>query len=222
MDTPKKSYIKKFVDHAKSNERLKDLIHYALIPVNQARPRWWVKVMVNPLMHKKGKKSLIRPNTRLDVLPFREFTMGTESTIEDFSVINNGMGAVKIGNNVRIGLSNVIIGPVTIGNSVILAQNVVASGLNHSYQDITMPICKQKCSASEIKIEDECWIGANAVITAGVTIGRHSVVAAGSVVTRDVPPYSIVAGNPARVIKQYNVETQNWEKVKEDALKKVS
>jgi len=64
-----------------------------------------------------------------------------------------------------------------------------------------------------IIIEDECWIGANAVITAGVTIGKHSVIAAGSVVTKNIPPYSVAVGNPARVIKQYNFETKQWLRV---------
>jgi acetyltransferase-like isoleucine patch superfamily enzyme len=57
------------------------------------------------------------------------------------------------------------------------------------------------------------WIGANAVITAGVTIGKHSIIAAGAVVTKNIPPYSVAVGNPARVIKQYNFTSQKWEKV---------
>jgi len=215
--------MKEFAHKAKENPKVKALILWALIPKNQARPRWWVKNFVNPFIHKRGKNSLIRKNTRMDLLPFREFTIGQNSTIEDFSVVNNGMGAVKIGDGVRIGLSNVVIGPVNIGNHVIIAQNVVMSGLNHGYQDIGTPICKQPCSTSEIKIEDECWIGANSVLTAGVTIGKHSIIAAGTIITKDVPPYSVVAGNPGKVIKQYNQESKSWERVTETALlKKVS
>ena len=63
-------------------------------------------------------------------------------------------------------------------------------------------------------IEDECWLGFGCEILSGVHIGRHSVVAARAVVTKDVPPLSIVAGNPARVIKTYNKETKKWERVK--------
>jgi len=149
----------------------------------------------------------------MDVVPFNKFELGDFSTIEDFCTINNGVGHVIIGNESRIGMSNVIIGPVTIGNAVIFAQNIVMSGLNHSYEDITLPISKQKESTALIIIEDECWIGANAVITAGVTIGKHSVIAAGSVVTKNIPPYSVAVGNPARVIKQYNFETKQWLRV---------
>jgi acetyltransferase-like isoleucine patch superfamily enzyme len=198
-----------------SNAGLKKLMLFLLMPRNQARPRLWVQLFVNPFFHKKGKRSLICGRTRMDVLPFNPFSIGNDSTIEDFSTVNNGLGAVIIGDHTRIGMSNVIIGPATIGNQVILAQNVVVSGMNHSYQDITVPIRLQKCTASVITIEDECWIGANVVITAGVTIGKHSVVAAGSVVTRDVPSYSIVAGNPAKIIKAYQPSTGFWEKISE-------
>jgi acetyltransferase-like isoleucine patch superfamily enzyme len=151
----------------------------------------------------------------MDLLPFNHFSLGKNSTVEDFTVINNGMGDVLIGDGVRIGLSNVIIGPVKIGNNTILAQNVVISGLNHGYSDISLPIKSQPCSKAEIIINDDCWIGANVVITAGTIIGKHAIVAAGSVVTKDVPPYSIVAGNPSRIIKQYNFITQSWDKINE-------
>ncbi len=184
------------------------------MPYNQARPRWWVSHFVNPFIHKKGKGSLIRRNTRIDVLPFNQFSLGVNSTIEDYTVVNNGMGLVKIGNGVRIGLSNVIIGPVEIGNNIILAQHVVISGLNHGYENIGIPIRLQPCTTKKVIIEDDSWIGANVVITAGVIIGKHSIVAAGSVVTKSVPAYSIVAGNPAKIIKQYNPSTKDWEKVK--------
>jgi acetyltransferase-like isoleucine patch superfamily enzyme len=150
----------------------------------------------------------------MDVLPWNNFVLGQNSTIEDFSTLNNGMGDIIIGNNVRVGISNVLIGPVTIGNYVIIAQNVVMSGLNHTYHDIHIPTSLQKCTTGQITIEDEVWIGANSVITAGVTIGKHSVVAGGSVVTKNVPPYTIVAGNPAKIIKQFNFETNKWESVK--------
>lgn len=94
-----------------------------------------------------------------------------------------------------------------------MAQHIVASGLNHSYEDCTIPIREQGVSTRPIRIEDECWIGANVVVTAGVTVGKHSVVAAGSVVTKDVPPFSVVGGNPARILKMYNPDTGLWEKV---------
>jgi acetyltransferase-like isoleucine patch superfamily enzyme len=132
--------------------------------------------------------------------------------IEDFSTINNGVGHVLIGNNTGIGLSNTIIGPVTMGNYVMLAQNIVISGLNHGYEDIMLPPRSQKVVTKQIIIEDNVWIGANSVITAGVTVGKHAIIGAGSVVTKDIPPYCVAVGNPARVIKKYNPETNSWQK----------
>ena len=184
-----------------------------LIPSGQARPRLWVSWFVNPFFHQVAKGSTIRRKTRMDVLPFNEFELGTNSTIEDFCTVNNGVGAVKIGHDTRIGISNVIIGPVTVGNHVILAQNIVMSGLNHGYEDVTVPIHLQPVTTSPIIIEDDCWLGANVVVTAGVTIGKHCVVAAGAVVTKNIPPFSIAVGNPARVIKQFNFETREWARI---------
>ncbi|MBW8686730.1 acyltransferase [Chitinophaga rhizophila] len=199
----------------KSNPNVKQFVHRMLMPKNQAKPRLWVRWFVNPLIHKKGKGATIRRHARLDVFPFNAFDLGAGSIVEDFAVVNNGMGDVLIGEGVQIGIANVIIGPVTIADNVIIAQNVVMSGLNHGYQDIHTPIGKQPCTTNEIYVGADSWIGANVVLTAGVRIGKHAVVAAGSVVTKDVPPYSVVAGNPAKLVKQYNDETKLWERVRQ-------
>ena len=149
----------------------------------------------------------------MDVVPWNKFNLGAQSTIEDFSAINNGVGDVIIGERTRIGLSNTIIGPVKVGNDVRLAQNVVLSGLNHNYDKIDSPIHVQGVSTKPIVIEDESWIGANVVVVPGVTIGKHSIVAAGSVVTKNIPEYSVAAGNPARILKQYDFESNTWKKL---------
>jgi acetyltransferase-like isoleucine patch superfamily enzyme len=199
--------LKEFINR---NKQLKLFLLFLLMPKNQSRPRWWVKCFINPFFHKKGKHVLIRFRTRLDVLPFNKFVIADDSTIEDFSTINNGVGNVFIGKRTRIGIGSVLIGPVIIGNDVRLAQNVVVSGLNHGYEDVNIPISKQKVKTKQVKIEDESWIGANSVILPGITVGFHAVVAAGSVVTKDVPPFSVVAGNPAKIKKQYNSATKQW------------
>jgi acetyltransferase-like isoleucine patch superfamily enzyme len=200
-------------DTIKGNQQLKNFVHWMIIPTGQARPRTWVSLFVNPFYHKRGKGSVIRRQTRIDVLPYNKFELGDYSTIEDFSTVNNGVGDVIIGSETRIGIANVLIGPVRVGNNVIFAQNIVASGLNHEYKDVAVPISKQAVSMGLITVEDDCWIGANAVLTAGVTIGKHSVIAGGAVVTKDIPPYSVAVGNPARVIKQYSFEVGDWVKV---------
>lgn len=188
-------------------------MHKLLIPNNQHRPRWWVRTFLNPLIHHKGKGSIVRWRTRMDILPFNKFLLGEKSVIEDFATINNGVGDILIGNDSTIGMGNVIIGPIKIGNHVILAQHVVASGLNHGYEDVNIPPALQKVNTQQIVIEDDVWIGANSVITAGVTIGKHAIIGAGSVVTKDIAPFSIAVGNPAKVIKKYSFELKEWVKV---------
>lgn len=196
----------------KSNQRLKHIAHKLM--VKNARPRLWLRWFVTPFIHSYGRGSVIRRNSRFDVFPFHKFSIGANSTIEDYCTVSNGVGDIIIGDDSRIGIGSVLIGPVTIGKQVILAQNIVLSGLNHTYTDVTLPIRLQKVTTAAIIIEDEVWIGANAVITAGVTVGKHSVVAGGSVVTKNIPPYSIAAGNPAKVIKQYDFEKKEWLRIK--------
>jgi acetyltransferase-like isoleucine patch superfamily enzyme len=137
----------------------------------------------------------------MDTPPFRRFRLGSYSVIEDYACINNAVGDVIIGDHTRIGLHNTIIGPVTIGSHVNLAQGITVTALNHNFSDTTRTIDQQGVSTNAVTIADDCWIGANAVVLPGVTIGHHAVVAAGAVVTRDVPPYSVVAGVPARIVK---------------------
>lgn len=197
----------------KNNSKLKKVVHRLIIAKGEAKPRLWVKLFVNRWFHTYGKGSKVRRYTRMDVHPFNKFCLGDHSTIENFCTINNGVGDVLIGDRTLIGMGNVLIGPVKVGNDVILAQNIVMSGLNHEYRNVHLPIHAQPVTVAPITIEDECWIGANAVITAGVTVGKHCVIAAGAVVTKDIPPYSVAAGNPARVIKQYDEAMDEWVKV---------
>jgi len=206
-------------DKINNNPGLKQFVHKLLVPKNDYRPRWWVRKLFNPIFtFKTGKKASIRSKARMDILPKHQFYMGDYAIIEDYAVVNNILGDVIIGDRALIGLRCTVIGPVQIGNDVLLAQNIVLSGQNHGYEDITMSIREQDSITSEIIIKDRAWIGANAVVVAGVTIGKHSIVAAGSVVTKDVPDYTIVAGNPAKGLKQYNAESQDWERIKKQYI----
>lgn len=198
-------------DKIKSSPALKKLTLWLISSGGGVRPRWWVRVFVNPFYHKKGRHTRIFHRARVDTMPFNVFEIGANSTIEDFTFINNGMGPVSIGDSAFIGAMNVIIGPVSIGNHIMTAQNVVMSGLNHGFSDVTIGFRYQPCTTGLITVGDGSWIGANSVITAGVTIGKYCVIAAGSIVTKDVPDYSIAAGNPARIIKQFNHQTKEWE-----------
>lgn len=189
---------------------LKSLLLSMICQRNGARPRLWIRIFVQPFTIKRGRGSRIRGSVRRDIFPFNRFELGRHSYVESFSVLNNGVGDVVIGDFTRVGIGNTVIGPVEIGNRVIIGQNVVFSGLNHGYEDVTMPIADQDVTVHPIRIGDETWIGAGSVVVAGVTIGRHCVVGGGSVVTRDIPDYTVVAGNPARIIKQFDANTGKW------------
>ncbi len=184
----------------KSSPALKRLLDFIIMNQVQTRPRWYVRVMA-PLYQHRGRGSVIYSSVRMDTPPYRRFSIGRRSVVESFSCINNAVGDVVIGDHTRIGLHSTVIGPVTIGSHVNLAQGITISALNHNFADPSLPIDAQGVSTSQIVIEDDVWIGANAVVLPGVRIGCHSVVAAGAVVTRDVPSGSLVAGVPATVRK---------------------
>lgn len=188
-------------ERIKADPKLKQRLIRLMMHPTKARPRLWLRLLQGLYM-KRGRHTVIYRSVRRDIVPFNKFYLGDSSVIEDFCCINNAVGNLHIGSHTRIGLHNTVIGPVCIGNHVNLAQGVVISGLNHNFQDPTCYIDEQGVSTALVTVCDDVWIGANSVITAGVTIGRHSVVAAGSVVTKDVPANCVVAGCPARVIKQ--------------------
>lgn len=184
----------------KGSPKVKRFLDWLIMNQRDARPRWYIRLLA-PLYQHRGRHSKIYGSVRMDTPPYRRFSLGKRSVIESFSCINNAVGDVLIGDHTRIGIHNTIIGPVTIGNHVNLAQGITVTALNHNFSDLNKRIDEQGISTLPVTISDDVWIGANAVILPGVTIGQHAVVAAGAVVTKDVPPYSIVAGIPAKVIK---------------------
>lgn len=185
----------------KGSPKLKRWIDYLIMNQRDARPRWYVRLLA-PLYQHRGRGSKIYHSVRMDTPPYRRFSLGRQSVIESYCCINNAVGDVVIGDYTRIGIHNTIIGPVTIGNHVNLAQSITVTALNHNFDDANKRIDEQGVSTSQTVIDDDVWIGANAVILSGVTISTHSVVAAGAVVTKDVPPHSLVAGVPAKIIKK--------------------
>lgn len=123
---------------------------------------------------------------------------------------------MKIGRGTSIGFY----GAIGVSNKIIIGENVMIAGYvqindtNHCYEDITKPIAHQPVySNGPIIIEDDCWIGLGSHILGGVTIGKHSVVGANSVVTKSIPPFSVAVGVPAKVVKQYNFDSKKWENV---------
>ena len=184
----------------KGNPGLKRFLDYLIMNQRDARPRWYVR-MLAPLYQHRRRGSKIYWSVRMDTPPYRNFRLGKKSVIESYCCINNAVGDVTIGDHTRIGIHCTVIGPVSIGNNVNLAQGITVTALNHNFENMTRRIDEQGISTKPVVIGDDVWIGANAVILPGVTIGRHVVVAAGAVVTKDVPDNCIVGGVPAKMIK---------------------
>jgi acetyltransferase-like isoleucine patch superfamily enzyme len=157
-----------------------------------------------------GNQVIIEDGAEINCLASNGMHLGDRVSIGKYAIIRPsniyggpiGEGLV-MGNNSNIGPYNYIgcSGKITIGDNVMLAPRVSIYAENHVFDNPNITIKAQGVSKMEVVIEDDCWIAANAVILAGVTIGKGSVVAAGSVVNEDVPAFSVVAGVPARVIK---------------------
>lgn len=189
--------------------RLKRWLHSILMHPVRTRPRWYLRLFQFLYVH-KGHGAVIYCSVRKDLVPFRKCQIGTRTVVESYSLINNAVGDLIIGSNSRIGVGNTVIGPVWIGDYVQIGQHVLISGLNHKYEDVDITIAEQGIEVLPVKINNNVWIGANAVILAGITIGEHCVVGAGSVVTKDVPPFSVVVGNPAKVVKKWDAQQRKW------------
>jgi acetyltransferase-like isoleucine patch superfamily enzyme len=134
-----------------------------------------------------GERALVMHGSVLHVYNFRGIPhsgiwIGADSLIGEYNVIR-GQGGVRIG-------ARVFTSPM-----------VQILAVNHVFDDPGRPFVEQGITAQGITIEDDVWIGSGAIVTDGVTIGRGSVVAAGAVVTRDVPPHTLVGGSPARTIR---------------------
>ncbi|MGN7890114.1 acyltransferase [Dyadobacter endophyticus] len=108
---------------------------------------------------------------------------------------------IELGDYSELGTNCVIQSNTYIGENVIMGPDVKIYTKNHKYDSLDIPIQFQGHTEEAVRIGNDVWIGANVVITPGVVIGDHSIVAAGAVVTKAVPPYAIVGGVPAKVLK---------------------
>ncbi|WP_419767357.1 acyltransferase [Arcobacter sp.] len=128
-----------------------------------------------------------------------------QDNVEPSLIIDNG---AVIGRFAHI----VALRSVTIEENVLIADKVYISDNIHAYEDVSTPIIKQTILyKSEVVIGKNSWVGENVSII-GAKIGKHCIIGANSVVTKAIPDYSVAVGNPAKVIKQFNMQTQKWEK----------
>ncbi len=192
--------------------KLRKLVIAFLSSTKHPRPRFYTRWFINPLFHKKGSGSSIhKRGARLDLFPWHRFDLGKNVVIEEQCLINNGAGDIIIDDGAFIGIGSIITGPVSIGKGCVIGQRMFISGFNHGYEDVNMEISKQPLIIRESSIGDNTHIGTNITILPGVHIGNRCVIGAGSVVTKNIPDYCVAAGNPARVIKKYNKESNKWE-----------
>lgn len=127
-------------------------------------------------------------------------------------------GVLEIGNNTEIGKFSCIASAnkIIIGNGVLTGPFIFIADHNHQYENPLMPIYRQGVKVGEddrVEIGDETWIGAKVAICGNIRIGKHCVIGANSVVTKDIPDYSVAAGIPAKVIKMYDFEREEWVRV---------
>ena len=118
---------------------------------------------------------------------------------------------VSIGDRCLIGKGSGIVGhfSITIGNDVWTGHHVYITDQNHGYEDVSVPISRQSQPERAVIIGDGSWLGHGSIVLPGVTIGEHVVIGANSVVTKNIPSFSVAVGSPARVIRKY-VENEGW------------
>lgn len=149
-------------------------------------------------------------------------TTGKNCRIEAYSLDGSNDKRLVFGKDVQIN-DNVHIDAmkmVKIGDNVLMASHVFVSDNSHGCYKGNDEDCSPEIPPMErdylicpVKIEDNVWIGEGVMIMMGVTIGKGSVVGAHSLVNKDIPPFSIAVGNPAKVIKKYNFKESRWERV---------
>jgi len=127
---------------------------------------------------------------------------------------------IEIGDNSGLGLNCRITGPLKIGSYVMMGPDVMIFTQNHRNDRLDIPMMLQTDPKKPVVIGDDVWIAARAIILPGVTIGKGAIIGAGAVVTKDVPEYAVVGGNPARVIRYRNQERKNESKENKNVKEK--
>jgi len=179
------------------------------------------------------RTKLVAKNARLIRFPFKirgkklielgdNFTTGVGCRIDAFPVLENGGICITIGNDVEINdyVHIASVNSVTIGDNVLMASKVYISDHDHGFygqngihNSPMIPPNDRKISHNPVIIESNVWIGQSVSILKGVKIGFGSIIGASSVVTKEIPPYSIAVGIPAKVVKTYCLDTKQWKHI---------
>ena len=127
---------------------------------------------------------------------------GRDVSLEKGAWFGSGKG-IRVGDRSVIGLDCLVIGPLVLGDDVMMGPRCTILGVNHRTDSLDEPMNAQGLENERpVIVEDDVWIGAGSTILPGRRIGKGSIVGAGAVVTKDVEPYSIVGGNPARLLRR--------------------
>jgi acetyltransferase-like isoleucine patch superfamily enzyme len=171
-----------------------------------------LKARLHPLSDLRGRRHIIvgeltriGAHCRMDAkAEHGSIRIGRRCQIGPSAMLLTYGGSIEIGDDCSVNPFCVLYGHggLRIGQGVRIASGTVIIPANHNFDDLNVPICQQGFSAKGICIEDDVWIGANVTVLDGVCIGTGSVVAAGAVVTKDVEPFSVVGGVPAKLIKK--------------------
>jgi acetyltransferase-like isoleucine patch superfamily enzyme len=151
----------------------------------------------------------------------RYIHIGTGTMIGPQATLSAGMvpgqqclsdDVVRIGDRCLLGKGSAIVGHlgIVIGDDVWTGHNVYITDQNHGYEDITVPISRQSMPERRVRIGDGSWLGYGTVVLPGADIGRHVVVGANSVVTGEIPDFSVAVGAPARVVRRYDPVSESW------------
>ena len=130
---------------------------------------------------------------------------GSNVNVEKGALFGNGDN-IRIKNNSGIGINCRLSGEIYIGSNVMMGPEVIIMTRNHRFDNIYLPMCAQGYSDERsVVINDDVWIGTRVIILPGVVINKGAIIGAGSIVTKSIPDYAIVGGNPARIIRYRNI-----------------
>lgn len=157
----------------------------------------------------------------IQILGIRNISIGKGSCVGNNTWLNICVRdehiRMRIGECVLVGRQNMIStgGYLEIGDYCVFAPRVYISDADHIFANIMQPIIQQGATINRsVIVEENCWLGINTVISGNLTVGRGSIIGANTVVTRDIHPFSVVAGNPGQIIKMYSPRSGSWERTR--------
>ncbi|GIH05506.1 hypothetical protein Rhe02_35730 [Rhizocola hellebori] len=161
---------------------------------DRAQQAAWQEKLRGHGLREAGERTFLSP---LAAIFDFHLSIGSDSYIAGHAYVT---GQVRLGDHTTLNPYTVVRGNVTIGDGVRIGAHASLLGFNHS-ADPALPIHRQPVVSKGIVVGDDVWIGSNAIILDGVTVGAHSIIGAGAVVTKDVQPWSVMGGNPARLLR---------------------